>query len=74
MAQEKTLAISRMTSTPWATAPELRTISTSAAPGDPTRVGGAAASSWKKKSARASGEAIVDKIIDSIVRRCGGMD
>jgi hypothetical protein len=45
MAQEKMLASSRMTRTPRATGPELRTISTSAVPGEPTGTEGAAESS-----------------------------
>ena len=51
MAQEKMLAISRMMRTPWAMAPELRTISMSAVPGEPTSpvvTGAAVQSSWKR--------------------------
>lgn len=42
--------------------PEFRTISSSAAPGDPTSEG-AAESSWKSMNARAIGEARLGKII-----------
>src|ERR1035441_1069764 len=45
IAQEKMLATSRMTRTPKATGPELRTISTSALPGEPTGTDGAEGSS-----------------------------
>jgi hypothetical protein len=74
MAQEKTLASSRRISTPWAMGPEFRTISNSAAPGDPTGTEGAAESSWKSMKARAIGEARLGRIIGSIVRRHGTVD
>jgi hypothetical protein len=71
MAQENVLPASRMTRTPKATGPELRIISMRALPGEPTGREVTAPSSWKRNTARASGEARICKIIGSIVRRYG---